>query len=160
VTKVIDSHCHLADAKFRDDVEAAIERAYAAGVAQIVSVGAIGSIESDRLTVEIAERYGNVFAAVGVHPHDAKDCTPDRITALRDLASSKKVVAIGESGLDFHYMHSSPEAQASSLREHLELAAELDLPIVIHCRPSAGSDNAWASSICRKNTCCCNSRGE
>src|SRR5258708_4587719 len=132
--KVIDSHCHLADAKFRDDVEGAIERAHAAGVAQIVSVGAIGSIENDRLTTEIAERHKNVFAAVGLHPHDAKDCTSDRIAALKELASSKKVVAIGESGLDFHYTHSSLEAQVASLRRHLELAAELDLPIVIHCR--------------------------
>jgi len=131
---IIDTHCHLADAKFCDDVEAVIARASAAGVGQIISVGAIGPIENDRLTVEIAERHENIFAAVGVHPHDAKDCTPDRIAQLRDLAESKKVVAIGESGLDFHYMHSPPDAQESSLRAHLALAAELDLPIVIHCR--------------------------
>src|SRR5277367_2987637 len=131
---VIDTHCHLADVKFRDDVEAVIARASAAGVAQIISVGAIGDIENDRLTVEIAERHENVFAAVGVHPHDAKDCTPERIAQLRELAASKKVVAIGESGLDFHYMHSPPAAQEAALRAHLALAAELDLPIVIHCR--------------------------
>src|SRR5271168_383120 len=131
---VIDTHCHLADVKFRDDVEAVIARASAAGVAQIISVGAIGDIENDRLTVEIAERHQNVFAAVGVHPHDAKDCTPERITQWRALAASKKVVAIGESGLDFHYMHSPPAAQEASLRAHLALATELGLPIVIHCR--------------------------
>jgi TatD DNase family protein len=131
---LVDTHCHLADAKFRDDVEAVIARATGAGVVRIISVGAIGAIENDRLTVEIAERHQNIFAAVGVHPHDAKDCTPDRIAELRDLAASKKVVAIGESGLDFHYMHSPPDAQEESLRAHLALAAELDLPIVIHCR--------------------------
>jgi len=131
---IVDTHCHLADLKFRDDVEAVIARATDAGVVQMISVGAIGAIENDRLTVEIAERHQNVFAAVGVHPHDAKDCTPDRIEQLRDLAASKKVVAIGESGLDFHYMHSPPAAQEASLRAHLALAAELDLPIVIHCR--------------------------
>ncbi len=131
---IIDTHCHLADAKFRDDVEAVIARASAAGVAQIISVGAIGPIENDRLTVEIAERHPDVFAVVGVHPHDAKDCTPERIAQLRSLAASKKVVAIGESGLDFHYMHSPPAAQEASLRAHLALAAELGLPIVIHCR--------------------------
>ena len=134
MTTVVDTHCHLADARFRDDVDNVIARASAAGVAQIVSVGAIGSIENDRLTVAIAERHENVFAAVGVHPHDARDCTPGRIAQLRDLAASKKVVAIGESGLDFHYMHSPPEAQEASLRAHLALAAELGLPIVIHCR--------------------------
>jgi TatD DNase family protein len=138
MTSVIDTHCHLADAKFRDDVEDVIARASAAGVAQMISVGAIGSIEKDRLTVEIAERHQNVFAVVGVHPHDAKDCTPDRIAQLRDLAASKKVVAIGESGLDFHYMHSPPDAQEASLRAHLALASELDLPIVIHCREAEG----------------------
>jgi TatD DNase family protein len=131
---IIDTHCHLADAKLRDDVEGVIARASAAGVAQIISVGAIGAIENDRLTVEIAERHDSVFAVVGVHPHDAKDCTPERIAQLRDLAASKKVVAIGESGLDFHYMHSPRDAQEASLRAHLALAAELDLPIVIHCR--------------------------
>jgi TatD DNase family protein len=134
MTSVIDTHCHLADTKFRDDVEDVIARASAAGVAQMISVGAIGSIENDRLTVEIAEHHQNVFAVVGVHPHDAKDCTPDRIAQLRDLAAAKKVVAIGESGLDFHYMHSPPAAQEASLRAHLALASELDLPIVIHCR--------------------------
>jgi len=131
---VIDTHCHLADGKFRDDIEAVIARASDAGVAQIISVGAIGPIENDRLTVEIAERHENIFAAVGVHPHDAEDCTPDRIAQLRALATSKKVVAIGESGLDFHYMHSAQDAQEASLRAHLALSAELDLPIVIHCR--------------------------
>ena len=131
---IIDTHCHLADAKFRDDVEAVIVRASAAGVAQIISVGAIGPIQNDRLTVEIAERHPDVFAVVGLHPHDAKDCRPERIAQLRGLAASKKVVAIGESGLDFHYMHSPPESQEASLRAHLALAAELGLPIVIHCR--------------------------
>jgi len=134
MTTVIDTHCHLADAQFRGDIEAVIARASAAGVAQMVSVGAIGPIENDRLTVEIAERHEDVFAAVGVHPHDARECTPERIAQLRDLATSKKVVAIGESGLDFHYMHSPPEAQEASLRAHLALATELGLPIVIHCR--------------------------
>jgi TatD DNase family protein len=131
---VVDTHCHLADAKFRDDVEAVIERAADAGVRQLISVGAIGPIENDRRTVEIAERHDNVFAAVGVHPHDATQCSPERISQLRALAGSKKVVAIGESGLDFHYMHSTAEAQEASLRSHFLLAQELDLPIVIHCR--------------------------
>ena len=131
---LIDSHCHLADAKLRDDVEGVLARAAEAGVRQMVSVGAIGPIENDQLTVKIAESHANVFAAVGVHPHDAKDATDDRFAALRDLAKSKKVVAIGESGLDFFYKHSPPGAQEESLRRHLKLASELNLPIVIHCR--------------------------
>ncbi len=131
---VTDSHCHLADPRLRDETAATIERAHAAGVTRLISVGAIGSIETDRLTVNIAESHPSVFASIGVHPHDAKDCDALRLDALRDLASSKRVIAIGESGLDFHYMHSPREAQEVALRRHLELAAELNKPIVIHCR--------------------------
>jgi TatD DNase family protein len=131
---LIDSHCHLADPRLRDDVDGVIARATEAGVATLVSVGAIGSIDTDRLTVEIAANHENVYAAVGVHPHDARACDRERIAQLRDLAQSPRVVAIGESGLDFHYMHSPREAQEASLRSHLSLADELDLPIVIHCR--------------------------
>jgi TatD DNase family protein len=134
MNSLIDTHCHLADPKLHRDLEGVLERAAEAGISTIVSVGAISSIETDRLTVEIAEGHANVYAAVGVHPHDAKDCDADRIGQLRDLARSKKVVAIGESGLDFHYMHSPAEAQENSLRRHLELAAETELPIAIHCR--------------------------
>ena len=134
MTAVIDTHCHLADPKFQGDLEAVLSRAAEAGVRTIVSIGAIGSIEADELTVAIAERHENVFAVVGVHPHDAKDCSESRLARLGELAGSKKVVAIGESGLDFHYMHSAREAQERALRSHLELAAQLKLPIVIHCR--------------------------
>lgn len=131
---LIDSHCHLADARLRDDADGMIARARLAGVTTIISVGAIGAIETDRLTVELAERNRDVYAAVGVHPHDAAACSDARLTELRDLAASPKVVAIGETGLDFHYMHSPQHAQEDSLRRHLALATELGKPIVIHCR--------------------------
>jgi len=131
---LVDSHCHLADARLRDDVDGIIARARIDGVRTIISVGAIGSIETDRLTVEFAERNRDVYAVVGVHPHDASACSDARIAELRELAASPKVVAIGESGLDFHYMHSPQQAQEDSLRRHLALAMELSKPIVIHCR--------------------------
>jgi TatD DNase family protein len=131
---VADSHCHLADPRLRDDAAGVIARARDAGVTTLISVGAIDSIETDRLTVAIAERNDNVYAAIGVHPHNAIDCDENRLAELRELARSPRVVAIGESGLDFHYMHSPAEAQENALRRHLELAAELDKPIVIHCR--------------------------
>jgi TatD DNase family protein len=134
MTQIIDTHCHLADPRLRGEVDAVLERAAAAGVATVLSVGAIGPIENDRLTVEIAQRAANVFAAVGVHPHDAKDCSAERMGELRALARSDKVVAIGESGLDFHYLRSPREVQEAALRKHLELAGETGLPIVIHCR--------------------------
>lgn len=131
---IVDSHCHLADARLRDDVDGIIARARVAGITTIISVGAIGPIDTDRLAVEIAERNRGVYAVVGVHPHDASACSDARMTELRELASSSSVVAIGESGLDFHYMHSPQEAQEASLRRHLALATALNKPIVIHCR--------------------------
>ena len=134
MTPVIDTHCHLADKRIDPDLDAVLERAAEAGIAKIVSVGAIGTIETDRRTVEIAEAHPQVFAAIGIHPHDAKDCAAERLAQLRDLAKSPKVVAIGESGLDFFYKHSPVDAQERALREHLKLAAELGKPIVIHCR--------------------------
>jgi TatD DNase family protein len=132
--ELVDSHCHLADVRLRDDLDGIISRAQSAGVTTIISVGAIGPIDNDRLTVEIAERNRTVYATVGVHPHDAATCDDARINETRELAASPKVVAIGESGLDFHYMHSPQEAQEASLRCHLALATEIGKPIVIHCR--------------------------
>jgi TatD DNase family protein len=134
LSALIDSHCHLADDRLSGDIEGIISRAQAAGVDTLVSVGAIGPIEKDRLTVQIAEAHPNVHAAVGVHPHNAAECDDRRLAQLRELAKSSRVIAIGESGLDFHYMHSPRDAQEMSLRRHLELAADTKRPIVIHCR--------------------------
>lgn len=134
MTPIIDTHCHLADKRIDPDLDGVLQRAAEAGVSKIVSIGAIGTIETDQRTVQIAEAHPHIFAAIGIHPHDASDCTTDRLAQLRDLAKSPKVVAIGESGLDFFYKHSPIEAQERALREHLNLAAELGKPIVIHCR--------------------------
>ena len=134
MNSIIDSHCHLADLRLRDDVNGMIGRARAAGVDSIIAIGAIGPIDTDRLTVEIAEHNPGVYAVIGVHPHDARELDDARLAALRELARSDRVVAIGETGLDFHYLHSTAEAQERSLRAHLRLAAELGRPVVIHCR--------------------------
>ena len=131
---LIDTHCHLADSRLHPDVDAAIARAAAAGVRVIVSVGAIDTIQTDRDTVEIAQSHDHVYAVIGVHPHDADTCDEQRIDQVRELARSKKVVAIGETGMDLHYRHSTREGQEESLRRHLRLAHELSLPVVIHCR--------------------------
>jgi TatD DNase family protein len=144
---IVDSHCHLADARLRDDVDELIVRARLASVTKIVSVGAIGPIETDRRTVEIAERNSGVYAVIGVHPHDAGACGDARITELREMAASPKVVAIGETGLDFYYMHSPADAQEASLRRHLALATALNKPIVIHCRDAEERLAAIVSEI-------------
>jgi TatD DNase family protein len=134
LTALIDTHCHLADERLATDLDAIMRRARAAHVKCMIAVGAMRTIESDRRTVEIAERHADVYAVVGVHPHDASLCDPERVAALRDLARSRRVVAIGETGLDFHYNRSPRELQERSLLEHLALADELALPVVIHCR--------------------------
>jgi TatD DNase family protein len=131
---ILDAHCHLADPRLYPDVEGALARAEAAGVKTIIAVGAIDTIETDRLTVAIAESHPQVFAAIGVHPHNAADADDARLDAVAALARSPRVVAIGETGLDFHYMHSPVEAQEQSLKRHLELARAADLPVMIHCR--------------------------
>jgi TatD DNase family protein len=131
---ILDAHCHLADQRLYPDLDGALARAEAAGVKTIISVGAIDTIETDRLTLAIAESHPQVFAVVGVHPHNAIDCDDARLDAIAGLARSHKVVAIGETGLDFHYMHSPVEAQERALEQHLELARSLDRPVMIHCR--------------------------
>jgi len=132
--QLVDTHCHLADDRLHADATALIARAEAAGVRVIVSVGAIGSIQTDRDTVAIAQRHDNVYAVIGVHPHNADSCDDRRMDEIRELARSQKVVAIGETGMDLHYQNSTRQAQEESLRRHLRLAQELSLPLVIHCR--------------------------
>jgi hypothetical protein len=132
--QLVDTHCHLADDRLHADATALIARAEAAGVRVIVSVGAIGSIQTDRDTVAIAHRHDNVYAVIGVHPHNADSCDDRRMDEIRELARSQKVVAIGETGMDLHYQNSTRQAQEESLRRHLRLAQELSLPLVIHCR--------------------------
>jgi TatD DNase family protein len=132
--QLIDTHCHLADPRLQPDAVSLIARAEAAGVRVILAVGAIGSIQTDRDTVAIAEHHQNVYAIIGVHPHDAGSCDRARIDELAQLARSEKVVAIGETGMDLHYRNSTREAQEEALRLQLRLASRLSLPLVIHCR--------------------------
>lgn len=137
----IDSHCHLDDARFADDLEAVLDRAAAAGVTRILSIGTgDGPPEIDR-AVRVAEKYEQVYASVGVHPHDAAKVTPQTLDDLRALASHQKVVAYGEIGLDYHYDFSPREVQREVFVAQLKLAADLKLPITIHTR------EAWEDTI-------------
>ncbi len=136
-----DSHCHLDDKKFADDLDAVLARAEAAGVTRLISIGTgDGPPELDR-AVRLAERYPQIYATVGVHPHDASKATPETITHLRGLAGHPKVVAIGEIGLDYHYDFSPRDVQRNLFIEQLLLAREVDLPITIHTR------EAWEDTV-------------
>lgn len=129
---LIDSHCHLTDERFHADVDAVLARAHAAGVAAMVTIGS--ELESSRAAAALAARAPGVHAAVGIHPHDADSANPEALAALRELARSPRVVALGETGLDYHYDHAPREAQRAAFAAHLELARELGLPVVVHAR--------------------------
>jgi TatD DNase family protein len=131
---LIDSHCHLDDKRFADDLDAVLDRAAAAGVTRILTIGTgNGPPEIDR-AVRLADRSPQVYASIGVHPHDASKVTPQTYDDLRALAVHAKVVAFGEIGLDYHYDFSPREIQREVFIEQLKLASDVNLPITIHTR--------------------------
>lgn len=140
-TSMIDSHCHLADAKFSADLADVIIRAQAAGIAQMICIG--DTLPESKHCVELTTKHPELFATCGVHPHHAKDWKEGDLDALTTLIrSSKKVVAVGEIGLDYHYNFSLPEIQKEVFRLQLLLAKELNLPAVIHCREAVSDIKA------------------
>ncbi len=130
--RLADTHCHLQDPKIASRADGAVEEAVAAGVGFILVCGydEPSSVEAVRL----AERHEPVYAAVGVHPHDARTFTPDTLRLLEELASHPKCVAIGEIGLDFYRNLSPRPVQERALEAQLELAATLGLPVSVHSR--------------------------
>lgn len=130
---MIDSHCHLADAMHAHDLDAVLERAKNAGVDRCIVVA--DTIPEAEKCVLLAKRYAPLYATVGIHPHAAKSWNDESEAMLRELsASSAKVVAIGEIGLDYHYDHSPRDIQRDVFGTQLELAKDLKLPAVVHCR--------------------------
>lgn len=127
-----DTHCHLDLEQFDADRDAVIDRAREAGVTRIMNPGV--DLESSRRAIALAETYPEVYAAVGVHPHEAAKADHAALSALKELARHEKVMAIGEIGLDFYRALSPPERQKQVFRQQLELAAELNLPVIIHSR--------------------------
>lgn len=138
---MIDSHCHLADKQFAHDLDAVIEWAGVAGVRRMVTIA--DSLEESEKCVVLAEKYAQIFCSVGVHPHRAKECGADSDERLRELVrSSGRVRALGEIGLDYHYDFSPRDVQRKVFREQLELAKELAMPVVVHCREAI--EDVWA----------------
>jgi TatD DNase family protein len=129
---LVDSHAHLDFPEFDPDREAVIARARAVGMVAILNVGA--DLESSRVSVALAEQYDFIYAAVGVHPHDARTLTPSGLEELHALARHPKVVAVGEIGLDYYRDLSPRPVQRQAFADQLALAAELGLPVVIHSR--------------------------
>lgn len=132
----IDSHCHIDGKEFDADRDEVVRRAKDAGVKAMLIVGTGDPHTEDfQQAVRAAEKYENVFASVGVHPHDAKLYDDDAEKHLTGLVkSSKKIIAWGEIGLDFYYDHSPRDVQADVFRRQIRTANELNLPIIIHSR--------------------------
>lgn len=130
--ELIDTHCHLTFDDLVADIEAVLARSQEAGVTGWITVGT--DPEHNRKAVELAERFENMYAAIGIHPHDAKIVTADTIAELKKLAQSEKVVAIGETGLDFHYNYSKPQDQMRVFASQLKIAKALNLSVIVHCR--------------------------
>ena len=133
---LVDSHCHVAEPEFDADREAVLARAAAAGVGTLVCVGATGPAEANAPTVALAGRTTpvEIVATVGIHPHHASTADDAAFEVLRRLARTPGVVAIGETGLDFHYNFSPPAAQRTAFARSVALARERALPLVVHVR--------------------------
>lgn len=145
---MIDTHAHLQWPDFDKDREQAIERAFTAGIRAIVSIGY--DINASREAVRIAENHDGIYAAVGVHPHNAKTLDPQAVGSIRKLAEDPKVVAIGEIGLDYYRDLSPRTQQKEAFRRQMDLAMELEMPVIIHDR-EAHSDVLQILRMYRNN---------
>ena len=129
---IIDTHAHLEGEEFTGDFEAMLARAIEAGVSRIITCGT--SLESSEKAIALAEKYPQIFAAVGIHPQEIHNAQKSDIQKIAELAKNPKVVAIGEMGLDFHRTVVHKEEQIQGLKQQLELARKLHLPVIIHNR--------------------------
>lgn len=134
---LIDSHAHIQGREYRDDVSSVVSRARAAGVESIIAVGGAGDMSSNTGAIALADAFENIFATVGMHPHDAKDVGQSELDQLKELTHHPKVVAVGETGLDYYYEHSPRHLQRQVFAQFIALARATALPIIVHERDAA-----------------------
>jgi TatD DNase family protein len=139
----VDSHTHLEGKQFDSDREQVIARAREAGVRTMVAIGNGDGPEQVDCGIRLAEKYDFVRATLGIHPHEARLADEAAYQNMERLVRHPSVIAWGEIGLDYFFDHSPRDVQKEVFTRQMELAAAAKLPIVIHCRPSDGSDNAW-----------------
>ncbi len=143
----IDSHAHLDGKRFDSDRNEVVDRARAAGVETILAIGIGDGPGTLDCAIKLAERFPNIYATTGIHPHEAELAKEADFDQMEQLARHPKVIAWGEIGLDYFYDHSPRDVQAQVFIRQMELARAAKLPIVIHCRASEGSDNAWDDTM-------------
>ncbi|MGB8986963.1 MAG: TatD family hydrolase [Candidatus Sulfotelmatobacter sp.] len=139
----VDSHAHLDGERFDSDREEVIARAREAGVQAIVAIGNGDGPADVDCGIRLAEKYDFIYATLGIHPHEARLADEAAYQNMERLAKHPKVIAWGEIGLDYFYDYSPRDVQKTVFIRQMELAALAKLPIVIHCRPSEASDDAW-----------------
>ena len=139
----IDSHAHLEGHRFDSDREQVITRAREAGVETIVAIGnGDGPVNFD-CGIQLAEKYEFIYATIGIHPHEARLADQAALDCMQELARHPKIIAWGEIGLDYFYDHSPRDVQQTVFMQQMDRARAARLPIVIHCRPSDGKEDAW-----------------
>ncbi len=129
---LFDTHAHLDEDAFSQDADEVIARAVTSGVTAMLAVAT--TVESSRATIALAARFSNVFASVGIHPNYAVQAKPGDWESIEELASSPKVIAIGETGLDRYWDHTPFDVQLDYFRRQIELAGRCDVPFIVHCR--------------------------
>jgi len=144
---LVDSHAHLEMEQFSADREQVLARAREAGVETIVAIGSGTGPGALDCGIQLAEQHEFIYATIGIHPHEAKLANEVDFAELDRLAKRPKVIAWGEIGLDYFYDHSPRDVQQQVFAQQLEMARAAKLPVVIHCRPSDGSDNAWEECL-------------
>ncbi len=132
--ELFDSHCHLDPEVWGDDLAGVIARARDAGVRYMVTIGGGDSVAYAQAAVDVADSDPEIYATVGIHPHDAVGCDDACFAAVAELARRPDVVGVGETGLDYHYDHSPREVQQALFRRFIQLAHEVDKALVIHVR--------------------------
>ena len=130
--ELIDTHCHLFYDDLKNDLDIVLNRAQELGVNRFICVGT--NMEDSRECLGLAETYENIYASIGVHPHDAKDAPKDYLDQIADLITFPKMIALGEIGLDYFRNISEPDIQQNVFREQLALAQRLQKPVIFHNR--------------------------
>jgi len=130
----IDAHCHLEKAYYGDGVQDVIDRAFKAGLSHLIAVGASHGQKGMKEVLTLCDKVPQVYAAIGLHPHEAAEATADDLTFLEQSLVHPKVVALGEVGLDYFYTHSPKETQMEIFRKTLTIAKKHDVPIMLHVR--------------------------